>query len=228
MQPSSKERLFVKRILVWFSGNKRTFPWRKTSDPYKILITEHLLRKTTAKQVKDIYEAFFVDFPNFTSLAESPKDRIIDIIRPLGLQNQRAELLQKTATRLVELEGVPNEEKQLLELPGVGQYCADAVRCLAYDEDMPMVDRNVIRVINRIFCILPQGVNPSSEKAARFARNFVREFLPRGNSKSFNLALLDFAAIVCKAKNPLCSSCPQKDLCNWQVKAHSSSKLANK
>lgn len=178
-------------------------------------MTEQLLRKTTAKQVNDLYEKFFAVFPSFVELAQSPKGKIKNIIRPLGLQNQRAELLHVISTRLVELERVPKEENQLLSLPGVGQYCADALRCLAFGEDVPMVDRNVVRVINRVFSVLPRDVNPLSEKAAKTCRSFVEELLPKGNSKSYNLGLLDFAASICLATKPKCAICPVLSICNY-------------
>ena len=215
MRPLSKEEKFVEIILTWFSNNKRIFPWRKIQDPYKILVTEQLLRKTTAKQVNDIYETFFAAFPSFAELAQFPKDKIKSIIRPLGLQNQRAELLHEISAKLVELGGVPKEEDQLLSLPGVGQYCTDALRCLAYGQDVPMVDRNVVRLIDRVFSILPRDVNPLSEKAAKTCRNFVKEFLPKGYSKSFNLALLDFAASLCLATKPKCAICPVLNICDY-------------
>jgi A/G-specific adenine glycosylase len=177
-----------------------------------------LLRKTTAKQVNDIYEIFYRNFPTPNSLARASRDKIRSIIRPLGLQNQRAKLLRELSVRLVELEEVPTDEKGLSSLPGVGQYSADAVRCLAFGEDVPMVDRNVVRVIDRVFSILPPGENKLNEKNVGITRDFIRTFLPKGSSRTFNLALLDFAAIVCKAKNPKCAYCSLNDLCNWYHK----------
>jgi len=218
MQHLRRKDKFVKRILKWFDENKRDFPWRNTKEPYKILVTEQLLRKTTAKQVNDIYEIFYKNFPTPNALARTPKDKIRSLIRPLGLQNQRVKLLRELSVRLVELEEVPTDEQGLLSLPGVGQYSADAVRCLAFGEDVPMVDRNVVRVINRFFSILPPRENKLNEKNVGITRDFIGRFLPKGSSRAFNLALLDFAAIVCKAKNPKCTHCPLNDLCNWYHK----------
>lgn len=214
---SRSVRVFVEKILVWFNENRRKFPWRNTRDPYRILVTEHLLRKTTAKQVSDIYETFFTMFPSYVELAVSPKNKIKEIIRPLGLQNQRTQLLSELSAQLVELGGIPKQESELLTLPGVGQYCTDAVRCLAYGKDVPMVDRNVVRLIGRVFPILSEKGKTSSEKATKTVRSFIEGFLPKGNSKSFNLALLDFAAAICKAINPLCSLCPLEDSCNLHL-----------
>jgi len=216
----SKEERFAQRILLWFSGNERIFPWRETTDPYRILVVENLLRKTTAKQVRSLYETFFLAFPNPQELASAHMAEIANIIKPLGLQNQRSLSLYTIAKKVVEIGRVPNKEEELLSLPGVGQYIADAVRCLAYGEVTPMVDRNVVRVIDRVFSVLPSRMNPLSEVAAKAVREFIKGFLPRNRSRSFNLALLDFAAGVCRAKNPLCSNCPQKDICDW----HSSRK----
>jgi A/G-specific adenine glycosylase len=213
----SREKKFVQRILIWFRSNERIFPWRKTTDPYKILVVEHLLRKTTAKQVSDIYDAFFTAFPDLKTLSEAPKSKISSIIRPLGLQNQRSKSLHQIAIKLASSGKVPLNEDELMALPGIGQYGADAVRCLAYAEVTPMVDRNVVRVIDRVFSILGPGMNPLSETAAKAVRDFVKRNLLNNNTREFNLALLDFAAKICKAKNPLCSICPQKSLCNWKL-----------
>lgn len=210
-----KAKAFVNKMLDWFSDNQRDFPWRKTSDPYKILITEHLLRKTTAKQVKNIYEHFFTAFPGFVELFEAPKSKIIDIIRSLGLQNQRAQLLHRISRELVELKEVPRKESKLMNLQGIGQYCSDAARCLAYGEDVPMVDRNTVRVTDRFFSVLSRNESALSEKAAKTIRDFIKTFLPSGNSKAFNLALLDFAALVCRARKPICANCPQSDFCHY-------------
>jgi A/G-specific adenine glycosylase len=134
----------------------------------------------------------------------------------LGLQNQRAEQLHEIACRLVELGGVPKMENELTNMPGIGQYCSDAVRCQAYGEDLPMVDRNAVRVIDRVFSILSRNESPLSEKAAKIVRDFVKNLLPSGSSKEFNIALLDFGALVCRSRKPTCLSCPQNAICNWR------------
>lgn len=216
MSRLGKQERFVKTILEWFNGNKRTFPWRGETDPYRILIVELLLRKTTAKQVSDIYDSFFKAFPSLQELAKVRKSEIAEAIRPLGLQNQRAESLHKIAITLAASGEIPKEEHELLALPGVGQYCADAVRCFAFGKEIPIVDRNVIRIIDRVFATLPPHMSHLGEAAAKAVRDFIQESsLPQGSPRSFNLALLDFAAEICKAKNPQCSVCPLDDLCTF-------------
>jgi len=217
MAALNKEERFTQRLLEWFNVNKRTFPWRKTTNPYKILVAELLLRKTTANQVNNIYNKFFRAFPSSNELSRATESEIAKIIRPLGLQNQRARSLHKISVELVASGGVPEEEDKLISLPGVGQYCSDAVRCLAYGYVTPMVDRNVVRVVDRVFSVLPSRMNPLGETAAKSVREFTKRslLLMSRESRTLNLALLDFASKVCKANNPLCPSCPLEDLCDW-------------
>jgi len=218
-----RKRLFAKRLLRWHEKNKRDFPWRRTTNPYKILLAEQMLRKTTAKQVEEIFEAFVSKFDTPEKLKRGSSAEIRKIIRPLGLEHGRTVLLKKMATALVKNHQgeVPRSREELLELPGVGEYTASGVMCLAYGEDVPMIDRNVIRIAQRIFSISCRGESRTIREIATFLRDAMLE----GKSKQINLAMLDFAAKVCKAQRPSCSSCFLSDICEHKGSSTRKSRL---
>lgn len=206
------EEKFVEILLEWWRQNKNEFPWRFTNDPYAVLIAELLLRKTTAQQVNKIYNMFLLIFPNPESLATADIRQLEEILTPLGIQHKRAVLLKEFGIKVCEryCGQIPREVEKLLELPGVGRYAANAVLSLVYQEDVPLLDTNFIRVIHRVFGIISQKARArDDEKIWGFAQNLI----PQGNSRNFNLAVLDFAMMVCKAKKPRCSTCVLGKVC---------------
>jgi len=148
-----KAERFVSRLLEWFSSNARGFPWRRETDPYKILVAEKLLQQTTYGHVMKVYDAFFQKFPNIQSLAQAEVSVIEDIIRPLGFQRQRAKQFRKIGSAVLsEHRGrIPSNKEDLLKLRGIGDYVTNAVLCFAFNRDESIVDVNVRRVIGRYF-----------------------------------------------------------------------------
>jgi len=205
---------FAELLLEWWRSNKRDFPWRRTTDPYKILITEALLRKTTARQVSRIFDKFFAKFPDAKTLAEAGEEEIKGIIRPLGMEHKRAVLLKELANELLKrhMGTVPASSEDLRRLPGVGPYAANAVLCFAYGKDAPLVDVNAIRVFQRVF-----GYKPQKRRAKDDATlwNLVAETIPPGRARDFNFAIIDFAHEVCTPKEPKCASCSLNIVCKY-------------
>ncbi len=208
------KRIFVKLLLEWWEENKRDFPWRHTEDPYEILIAEMLLRKTTARQVEKIYNDFLAKYPDPRTLAEADVNELKDILRPLGMEHKRAELFRKFGSVVKRIYNgeIPCKLQDLLKLPGVGMYAANAVLSFAHSKDAPLLDTNFIRVIQRIF-----GIKSEKSRARDDGKlwEFAQKLIPPGMSKTFNLAVLDFAALVCRAKKPKCDVCPMKNICNY-------------
>jgi A/G-specific adenine glycosylase len=212
----AKKDIFASRLLEWGKLNVVDFPWRKTTDPFKILISEIMLRKTTRKQVSQIYDDFFRRYPDVRSLAEATVESIEDTIRPLGMEHIRAVALKKAAEKILsKFKGkIPSERNLLMELPHVGRYTANAVLCFGFGMDAPLLDTNVIRVVNRVFSIR------TSRKRARDDPKMwkvVSSLIPKGRAGDFNRAVLDFAASICVAKNPKCSLCPMLDICDYAI-----------
>ena len=217
-----KEFTFARKLLAWYKKNACRFPWRETKDPYKILLAEILLRKTTRNQVKEIFEKLLERYPTLEKLAFAEVKELEGFIKPLGMQKKRARLLKKLAKCIVENYGgsVPEDRHELLKLPGVGVYSANAVLCLAYGKQVPLVDTNVIRVVERVFQIKSEKARARTDP---MVWSFVEKLIPKGRAREFNLALLDFANLVCTSRLPRCSICPLREICLHSTKTKSQS-----
>lgn len=197
----------------YYREEGRDFPWRSVKDPYITLVTEVMLRKTTAEKLHHCWDEFFVTFPTPSDLALAESDRIESIIRPLGLQRQRARDLLVMAQDLQTAHNgrIPRNYDDLVKLHGVGAYASSATLCFGFNVAIPIVDVNVARVYSRIF-------DTQFEKDIYHDPRLVTlasELLPRKRAlaKQFNYGLLDFGAKVCRARNPKCSDCGLKDTC---------------
>jgi A/G-specific adenine glycosylase len=204
--------IFTERILTWFGSNARKFPWRETRDPYRILVAEMMLQKTTSKQAEKIFHVFLDKIPSIRDLAEAPVSRIAETITPLGLEHIRANRLKRLANEIVEKHNgqIPNDKNAMLSLPGVGEYIANAVLCLAFGEDLPLLDTNELRIFERVFGIKSSKRRPRTDRAMW---KLAADIIPKGRGREFGLAVLDFASLVCRAKNPRCADCPMNDFC---------------
>lgn len=198
---------FRSTLLNWGSDNLRSFPWRKTTNPYEVLIAEILLQKTAAEKVEPIYEEFLSTYPSLAELAEADRDELADIIYSLGFQNQRSKALVSIGQTLRD-SGIPDDADRLLELPYVGRYAANATLCFAFGEPRPIVDANVVRVYSRIF---DADFDYRDEEAWEFAE----KVLPEAFAWKFNLAILDFAAVLCAPKTPRCEECFFTEQCSY-------------
>ena len=207
---------FVDTIIEWWQENKRDYPWRKTRDPYRTLLTEILLRKTTATHVNSIYIEFFDKYPDIDALSKANIETLKKLITPLGLANQRSnQILKLVKTITGDLGGkIPTECDKLLELPGVGRYTAGAVMCVSYSKDEAMVDTNAVRVIGRYFDFKSKTKTPYTDPELW---GFVKKLIPKGKCKEFNLGVIDFANAICLAKIPKCQKCPLKNQCNYFI-----------
>ena len=212
IEPSKKE-FFVVTLLEWHIRNSRDFPWRRTSDQYKILISEILLQKTRAENVVAVFNRFVTKYPNAEKLSTASFSELKNEIEILGLHTQRATKLQKLAGILVEKYNgtVPNNKKELLELPGIGIYAANAVLCFAFGYDVPLLDTNIGRIIERVFSVKVAG----EERKKSNVWDLIAEFVPEGKSKEYNYSLLDFGALICTAKNPRHNLCPLTEICDY-------------
>ena len=208
MSTEAERELFRSRLLRWGKENRRDFPWRRTNDPYKILVTEILLQRTLAQKVVPVSEELFSRWSTLGELADADRDEVADVLEPLGLQNRRAKALVEIGGRLSQ-SGVPKNEEDLLELPFVGRYAANATLCFAFGEARAVVDVNVVRIYGRVF-----GFNWESDQDSH-AWEFAEEMLPDDQAQEYNLALLDFGATVCTASNPACSVCPLSEMCEY-------------
>ncbi|MBC7318436.1 A/G-specific adenine glycosylase [Candidatus Bipolaricaulota bacterium] len=207
-----KKEEFSKLILKWWKENKRDFSWRHFRDPYRILIAEFFLRKTTAKQVQRIYSTFIKKYPSPKDILKADFKELKKIIRPLGMEHKRAELLKKFAKVIVESYNgiIPLQKNELMKLPGVGLYTANAVLTLSSGKDLPLLDTNFIRVIERVF---DKKSKKSRARTDKELWKFAESLIPPRKGREFNFAVLDLGAVICKPRDPKCETCPLKVIC---------------
>jgi len=212
----SRDDTFVKLILDWFKSNKREFSWRTLElSPFQVLIAELMLQKTNASQVENIFPRFIETYPNPESIANVSEYDLATLLQPLGLFNRRARDLKKTSIIILNLKNVvPSEKKDLLNLPGVGDYIANAVLCFAFNKKMPIIDANVGRIMKRIFSF-PVKSAPSRDKKLG---EKMEDLIPDRYFKEFNYAILDLAALICLPRKPRCEECPLTVICDYFMK----------
>jgi A/G-specific adenine glycosylase len=208
----TREKRIGDLLANWYKSNAREYPWRKHRTPYNILIAEIMLQRTKADQVVPVYLSFLTQFPDPRRLGLASKEEIMKYFCKLGLIH-RARLLELLAKELLlRFDGkIPKKREELLSLPSIGEYVADAVLCFAFDEDIAVVDSNVCRIIGRIFDLKAEG-EPRRDPQFRKAAN---KLLPAGKSKEFNWAMIDLGALICTPQNPSCNICPISDLCDY-------------
>jgi A/G-specific adenine glycosylase len=206
---ASLKRRFQSRLLKWYGKHGRDLPWRKTSDPYHILVSEVMLQQTQVDRVIPKYHEFLDRYPSFEELADAPVSDVKKTWYPLGY-NIRPERLHSIACETVERYGgqLPSDEDELLSFKGIGRYTAGAIRSFAFNEDAPILDTNVIRVLHRVF--IAKG-DPKTQKARLW--HLSETLIPAGKGYDFNQAIMDFGATCCTARNPTCLQCPMKSFC---------------
>ncbi len=213
MQRLDKEqiRIFQRRLLRWYSRHGRDLPWRHTRDPYHILVSEMMLHQTQVDRVIPKYGEWLAAYPTFEALAAAPLEEIEQLWRPLGY-NFRPGRLHRIAKYVVnELRGeLPDTVDELIAFHGIGRYTAGAILSFAFNQDAPIVDTNVRRLIQRIFDI--QGL-PERVSARRKVWRLAAALIPHGKASIFNQALIDFGALVCTARHPACHTCFANDIC---------------
>jgi A/G-specific adenine glycosylase len=204
---------FQRHLMRWWRENERTFPWRDTQNPFHILIAEILLQATYSGKVVPIYQELTSRYPTPSALSEASIDDVGTLIRPLGL-NHRAAALVSLARALVERHDstVPSDEPHLLELPGVGPYTAGAVRSFAYGQRAVVADTNVVRVLHRFFHF-PLPKRGYAGTTTKTFRKRALEIVPVEGAREFNLAFIDFGALVCTHTKPKCELCPLAARC---------------
>jgi len=205
-------------LLDWFRDNSRNFPWRKTSNPFHILIAEKLLQKTSVgEKVVNAYLLIVTKYPSPKALSNAKIEELNQIIGPLGLHYRAKEIINLAIAIESQFFGkLPEDYKSLIKLPGVGDYSARAVLSFGYNQNIAIVDTNVARVLFRVFGImLPKPTNPARKK---YLIDLATSLIPEGRSREFNFAILDFSAKICKPKNPACQICPISKFCFYFMK----------
>lgn len=202
---------FSNLLIDWYLQNKRDLPWRKTTNPYNIWLSEIMLQQTRVAQGLPYYEAFISSFPTVLDLANASEEEVLKLWQGLGYYS-RARNLHATAKYIAyELNGVfPQNYDLLLQLKGVGDYTAAAIASIAYGEEIPVVDGNVFRVLSRYFGV-EDDISLSKTKAE--FQKLSKDLLPKNKASLYNQALMEFGALQCVPKNPDCSHCVFNSSC---------------
>lgn len=207
-------RLFRGKVIRWFNKNKRNYPWRETRDPFKVLIAEMMLRRTKADQVKAVYDRLFAEYPDVETMAKAGNKELEQILYPLGLK-WRTPAFGLVAREVKEKYQckIPEAREELTTLPGVGEYVAGAVLSIAYGKEEWIVDSNIVRLFRRYFGIKTSKEGRRDKHVVEIAKAYVSGKDPR----KANLALLDFAALVCLPGDPGCIQCPVSAACHYHA-----------
>ena len=206
---------FSSSILRWFEQNRRNFSWRDHTDVYFVIVAEILLRKTDAKKVTPVYRELVRRYPSFEALARADHRILTKMMVPLGIYRTRPRQLKRIAKIFVEKfhGNLPDDPEVLLSSMrglGVGRYVVNAVYCLSIGRDLPMLDSNSIRILQRVFGLVSNKKRPRDDPNFW---DFLATLIPKGNGRDLNLGLIDFGATVCTANNPRCTLCPLNSFC---------------
>ena len=198
-------------LLAWYTHAKRDLPWRHTTDPYRIVLSEFMLQQTQVKTVIPYYHRFLERFPDFWSLAQADLPQILKVWEGLGYY-RRAKLLKALADCVVHERGgkLPSKYAELLTLPGIGAYTGAAIASIVFSEPVGVVDGNVYRVFSRVFNLeWDLSLNSSKKSFQTLANQLVSASRPG----DFNQAVMELGATVCTPQQPRCTDCPLKESC---------------
>ncbi len=202
----------VQALILWYQKNKRDLPWRTTSDPYKIWISEIMLQQTRVEAVKNYYQNFIQQLPTIEDLAKVKEDTLLKLWEGLGYYT-RARNLKKCAIEVknLGLKTLPSEEKELKKLPGIGDYTSGAILSIAYHKCTPAIDGNVIRILSRIY---EEERDWNQKQVKEEYTHLLKTFMTEENARDFTEGFIELGAIVCIPNGlPHCAICPFAKVC---------------
>ena len=202
---------FIDKLTNWYATAQRDLPWRGTTDPYKVWLSEIILQQTRVVQGLPYYQRFISNYPTITDLANAPEEEVLKLWQGLGYYS-RAKNLHHTAQYIAtELGGIfPKTYKELVKLKGIGDYTASAIASFCYNEPCPVVDGNVYRVLSRVFGI---ATPINSTQGAKEFKSLAHECLDKANAEVYNQAIMEFGALQCTPQSPDCANCVLRDHC---------------
>ena len=206
-------RTFQRRLLSWYRHHRRPLPWRDTKDPYKILVSEIMLQQTQVDRVIPKYHEFLHRYPTVRELAKARTSEVKRVWYPLGYNIRPVRLRNIAKTVVARYDGrIPSTYEGLLALDGIGRYTAGAVLSFAFNQDAPIVDTNVARLLSRYFGVAATRVNGKVASSRRLWA-LAQAVIPPGNAYDINQAMMDFGALICTAQRPRCATCTLRMTC---------------
>jgi A/G-specific adenine glycosylase len=208
---SAQRRRFRTRLLAWYRANGRDLPWRRTGDPYHILVSEVMLQQTQVDRVLPKYHEWLQKYPTLGQLADAPLQEVTETWRPLGY-NIRPRRLHDIARESVARFGgeLPSDRETLLSFKGIGAYTCGAIRSFAFGQRAAILDTNVARVLFRVF--VARG-NPKAHAMKKRLWALSDALVPHKHVFDFNQGVMDLGATVCTARKPRCPVCPLRRMC---------------
>jgi A/G-specific adenine glycosylase len=205
-------------LISWFQKNARDLPWRRTRDPWRVLVSEVMLQQIQVQRAVPFYERFLARFPTVEALASAPLAEAIRVWENLG-RYRRIVYLHKTARIVMEEHDgrIPSDPIELIKLPGIGPYTAGAVACFAYERDTAFLDTNMRRVLHRYLFGLEAATTATDKELLQTAR----ELVPSQRSWRWNQALMETGALLCTARSPRCEECPLREGCRARAEVSS-------
>jgi A/G-specific adenine glycosylase len=210
VNPAPTAALFRRSLLSWYRRAARDLPWRRTADPYAILVSEFMLQQTQVTAVIPYYKEWLRRFPDFATLAAASENDVLHAWQGLGYYT-RARNLRATSIAVMEKHAgiFPRDLASIQELPGIGRYTANAIATFAFDQSVPIVEANIARVLSRVFD-LQTPIDTSAGREQLWSA--ASRQLPRRGARQHNSALMELGALVCITR-PKCSSCPVRTFC---------------
>jgi A/G-specific adenine glycosylase len=211
---NSRKRSIRKHLLRWANSNLRTFPWRQHVSAYRVLVAEVLLKRTTSTAVERLFTSFIQEYPDVNALSKAEKGNLEEKLKTLGYHKKRAEIFIEMANCIVKKHSgkIPEMREELLNIPHIGDYTANAILSLAYGIPSAMVDCNIIRIIKRLF------LNHLQERTRQKTIQKIADLLsPKKDNNRYNYALLDHGALVCRSGIPRCKICPINEFCDYYL-----------
>lgn len=208
-----KQMSFSTSLLEWYASHKRDLPWRRLDhDPYAVWVSEIMLQQTTVAAVIPFYERWMSRFPDVQALAAAPLDDVLKHWAGLGYY-ARARNLHKGAQMVVrDYAGkLPSDPQTLLAMPGVGRYTAGAILSIAFNQDAPILDANVIRVLSRVHAVTGDPKTSTATQSTLW--KLAADLIPAGRASDFNQSMMELGALICTAGAPKCGSCPVSGSC---------------
>lgn len=211
-------RTFQRRLLTWYQRNQRQLPWRKTRDPYRILVSEIMLQQTQVERVVPKYHEFLHRYPTLKVLARAKTAELRKVWYPLGYNARPLRLRRIAQVTLRDHDGrIPDTYEDLVAMDGIGRYTAGAVLSFAFEQDAPILDTNVARLLSRYFGI--KG-SPKQGRVRRRLWGLARRVIPSGKGYDINQAMMDFGAAICTARAPQCPTCVLRAACRSYPLTH--------
>ncbi len=206
-------RAFQRGLIRWYVRHGRNLPWRKTRDPYKILVSEIMLQQTQVDRVIPKYHQFLRRYPTISQLARAKTPELRRLWYPLGY-NVRPLRLRQIAQRALRDHGgqIPNSYDGLLAMDGIGRYTAGAVLSFAFEQDAPILDTNVRRLLARYFGVKTL-VGRSGSAVQQRLWKLAEQVIPPGKGYVINQGMMDFGATICTARAPKCPTCALRATC---------------